>query len=186
MSKVPSNIAVGLDLGRVDWSPRERLMLGRIDNGVKSANRRARLIGDILNKEVSAGYPEDETGVPVSQNIRGGWARAVLTNANQLANGAGAPVVFTHNLNLPLVLVTGRAYNHFNVYPVVVRAIYGDRSGTNAAPAAPAAAAGPTSLLLLLGDAVTANTVAVRVYSGLTIGATTPLTLDVFWAPCLK
>lgn len=148
----------------------------------QGASAREQRMLRILNGELSPGAPEDEAGAAYSDNMRGKWARAVLTNVNQLGNGAGSPVTFSHNLNLPLVVVPGRAYNQRNVIPWVIAWVFGDRTGANAAPAATANPAHNT-LHFRLGDTVAANSIQMRVHSGLPITATEPLTVDVFFIP---
>lgn len=136
----------------------------------------------ILNGELSPGVPQGDQGQIVTDNLLGNWARAVLTNANQLGAGAGAPVVFSHNLGVFPAPVPGRAYNHRNAIPWVVSWVHGDRTGANAAPAA-AANGAHVSLHFRLGDAVTANSIALRVHSGLVPTAAEPLTIDIFFIP---
>jgi len=144
---------------------------------------RVAVLEAIMNGELDFGYPDDGAGAQQLLNIRGAWVSVSLTNANQLGAGVGAPVTFTHNLNLPIqTIATGQLPN---VSWPVVRFVHGDRTGANAAPAA-AANQAHSSLYFRVGDTVTANAIQLRVHSGLTLGATTPLNINVFFHPAVQ
>lgn len=144
-------------------------------------------LADVINGGVSFGYPDDgsASATQLIDNVYGSWASVSLTNVNQLGAGAGAPVVFTHNLDLPLVAVAGRAYNCANVRPAIVSFTHGDRTGANAGPAATANPA-HNSVHFLLGDPVTASSIALRVHSDLTPTATEPLLVEIFFSPAVR
>ncbi len=137
----------------------------------------------ILNSEIDFGYPDDGTGVQQILNVRGSWASASLTNANQLGAGAGAPVTFTHNLGLPVQTVaTGTLPN---VRPVAWLFTHGDKTGANAAPAAVANPA-HVSFHFRMGDVVTADSIQLRVHSGLVPLAAEPLRVEIFFHPAVQ
>jgi hypothetical protein len=86
-------------------------------------------------------------------------------------------------LNLPVQTVaTGTLPN---VTWPVVRFVHGDKTGANAAPAA-AANPAHNDLYFRMGDTVTADAIQLRVHSGLTLGATTPLNIDIFFHPAVQ
>lgn len=151
---------------------------------VEALTYRVRQLEAIINGELDFGYPDDGDGVQQLLNIRGAWVSVTLTNSNQLGAGAGAPVTFTHSLNLP-VQTNAAGDDLPNVTPVIVRVVYGDKTGVNAAPAA-AANQAHTTLHFSMGDTVTADEIQLRVHSGLTVGATTPLNIDVFFHPAVQ
>lgn len=158
-----------------------------VREGLDAAVSFAMRLASIINGGISIGYPDDgsSSATPLIDNITGAWASASLTNANQLGSGAGAPVTFTHNLDLPLVAVAGRAYNCPNVRWPLVNFTHGDRTGTNAGPAATANQA-HNSVHFLVGDTVSANAIALRVHSGLTPTATDPLLVEIFFTPAVR
>lgn len=134
--------------------------------------------GRILDNEVAFGMPDDGTGKRVLQNVKGSWATVDGITA------AGV-VTFTHRLNVPVLVVAGRAYNHPNVVPALVRITYGDKTGVNAAPAAPAGGLN-TSVFFRYGDSVTVDAIELRVATGLALAAATPLNVDIFFIPVVK
>src|SRR5258706_6888158 len=88
---------------------------------------------------INFGTPIDvrDDGLVVGQrtgNLAGSWVTLTLTAAT-------GNVAVTHNLDLPAIQQVGGAAtaNLPNVRWLVFGIEYGDRSGTNAAPAAPAA-----------------------------------------------
>lgn len=148
-----------------------RVISNRMDGLVRPLNNRLQQI----DTELDIGNPGFGSIPQVKGNLAGDWASAVLTS--------GSLATFTHNLNLPVVPVPGQAYNQCNV-TWLYRVIYGDRTGANAAPAAPAANVHAT-LFFRLGDAVTANSIELRVATGLTLSATTPLHIDCRFFPAV-
>lgn len=153
------------------------------DYDVESLIYRVRVLESILNGEIDFGYPNDGTGVQQLLNVRGAWVSVSLTNANQLGTGAGAPVTFTHNLNLPVQTVATGSLP--NVRPFCVFFTHGDKTGANAAPAAVANQA-HNSLHFRMGDTVTADAIQLRVHSGLVPTAVAPLLVEVFFHPAVQ
>jgi len=129
-----------------------------------------------VDNELDIGYPGFGALPLVKGNLAGQWVSASVT-------AGGTAVTFTHNLGLPVEVVAGRAYNQCNV-TWLARFIFGDRTGANAAPAAGAATA-HSSLYFRLGDAVTANSIELRVQTDLAVGATAPLYVDVRFFPAI-
>lgn len=141
-------------------------------------------LAQILNGELDFGYPDDGTGAQQVLNIRGGWASASITAAAQLGAGGSAPVTFTHNLDLPVVL-NANSDPRPNVRPFSLFVSHGDATGTNAPPAATANPA-HTSVHFRFGDSVTANAIELRVHSSLAPSATQPINIDIFFHPAVQ
>jgi hypothetical protein len=120
-----------------------------------------------------------ETG-PVAGHIRGAWVEKTLTAAT-------GSTTFTHGLNIPVIAVTGAGdtANRLNVRWFLVGAEYGDRTGTNAAPAAPG---GFSVNLLKMSDAtVTPDEVDLRyAVNGFIPSATNPLYLSLYFIPAVR
>lgn len=156
-------------------SPEDAALLrhfeGRLASLVRQLNERLKQV----DQELDPGNPGVGTVELVRGNFAGQWVRAVVT--------AAGLVTFTHNLGLPVVPVPGRAYNHPNV-TWFTRFSFGDATGVNAAPAAPAATL-HSSLQFRFGDAVTANAIELRVHTDLAIGATAPLNVDIRFFPAI-
>ena len=144
-----------------------------------------RELSGIVDREIDIGVPDDGNGSTVVQNIRGAWAIATLTNSNELGSGAGSPVTFTHNLDLLVETVTGPPATTLpNVRPLAWMFTHGSKS----APSNPTAAANQahSSFYFRLGDTVAADSIEMRVHSGLTINATDPLLVEIFFTPALR
>lgn len=154
----------------------QREVLGRTAVALKGMVNWLEGVSLQLNQEVDMGVPDDGSGTPSRGNIRGQWVKVTVTS------GLGGAFTFTHNFNLPLVVVPGRAYNHPNIFWSCMRVVYGDRTGTNGAPAAGGATA-HTSVYFRYGDTVTANAIDLRVQSDLTAGATTPIEVALYIHP---
>lgn len=166
------------------FTPEQLELLRAVDLRIEAALRELVLLGTIVNREIDTGYPDDGTGAQRIANIRGSWVTVAITDQNQFGAGAGAPVTFTHNLNLPVLPVPTQAYNLPNVTWELRRIVHGDRTGANAAPAAVVNAA-HVDVHFRLGDAVAANSIQLRVHSGIIPSATEPLTLDLFFSPAV-
>lgn len=151
---------------------------------VEGLTFRVRQLEAIINGELDFGYPDDGTGAQQLLNLRGAWVTVTLTSSAELGTGASSPITFTHNLNLP-VQQNAAGDDLPNVTWPIMRVVYGDKTGANAAPA-PGANARHTSIHFNLGDSVTADAIQLRVHSGLTLGATTPLNIDVFFHPAVQ
>lgn len=169
-----------------DGDEEERIsaITGRNSQAILSFLKRFEQLARIVDTEVGIGYPNDGTGTARRANIMGGWASASITNTNQLGSGAGAPVEFTHNMDLPTFAVPTTADTYPNVRVLSMTVTHGDRTGDNAAPSATANEA-HTSVHFLLGDTVGANSIELRVHSGLTPSATEPINIDIFFTPAV-
>lgn len=151
---------------------------------IESLVFRVRQLESILNGEIDFGYPDDGTGTQQLLNIRGAWAKTSITNVNQFGAGAGAPVTFTHNLNLP-VQTTSRGDTLPNVRPFGWFFTHGDKTGVNAPPAASINVSSCT-FHFKLGDAVTADAIQLRVHSGIVATAIAPLLVEIFFHPAVQ
>lgn len=137
-----------------------------------------------LTAQLSFGTPIEvqgttETGQRVG-NMRGSWVEATITAPT-------GTLTCTHNLGIPVTQVTGAGdtANRLNVRWFIVGAEFGDRTGTNAAPAAPGGFS--VNLLKMSDGTVTSNAVDL-LYSvnGFIPSATQPLYLSLFFIPAVR
>lgn len=138
-----------------------------------------------LTAQISFGVPVDvdtdgNASGQKSSEMRGTWVTLTLTAATGTAT-------CTHNLNIPVTSIVGGAdtANLPNVRWLQFGYEYGDRTGTNAAPAAPA---GFSITLLKMSDAtVTADAIDL-LYEvvGFTPSATEPLSVTLYFIPAVR
>lgn len=174
VSEIDATFAPDLSFRPTD---REAQFLALIDRRMAGLVRRVNQRLVQVDQELDIGNPGLDAVEAVRGNLAGAWVSLSITA------GAGTTVVFTHNLNLPVVAVVGRAYNQCNV-TWLARFIFGDRTGVVGAPAAGAATA-HSSLYFRLGDSVTANAIELRVQTDLAIGAAAPLNIDARFFPAI-
>ena len=138
-----------------------------------------------LTGQLSFGAPTEmqgttETSVQRIGNMRGSWVELTLTAPTGTAT-------CTHNLGIPITSVTGAGdtANRLNVRWFIVGMEFGDRTGTNAAPAAPG---GFSVNLVKMSDAtVTTNAVdLLYAVNGFIPSATEPLYLSLFFIPAVR
>ena len=165
-----------------------RMMQGmseRIDARLK------RLV-DIVGNELTFGAPDDGSAAspntPTSEldNLEGAWATAVITDPAQLGNGATAPITFTHGLNVPVQAAPAvGGYNLPNVRWPIVMFSHGAK-GANIGPAPLSANPTHSSIYHRLGDAVTADTIQMRVHTGLTVNVAVGLWVEIFFTRAVR
>ncbi len=161
---------------------------------LKTANRidgsLSRLV-QVVGKELTHGVPDDGTfvgagavgvGQPsgVPDNMEGQWVTAILNDPAMLGAGGLAPIVFNHNLDVP---VDGVAGGYPNVRWLHTMFTYGFKGVGAAAPIANPA---HNSVHYSAGDPVTNNTIALRVHSNIAIGALAVLTVEIFFVRAVR
>lgn len=181
MSRNTIRQQLGLDTSGMTLSEREKQLYSPINRAVGGISTVLGQLQKQANQEIEFGYPDDGAGTAAVQNIVGAWSSKLITG------GLGGAFTFTHNLGTAaqktlLTVVPGRAYNYANVRWAIVNFTHGDRTGTQAGPAA-AANAAHNSVHFLLGDAVTLDAIDLRVHSNLTVNANNPLLVEIFFIP---
>lgn len=118
---------------------------------------------NIVNGRLDIGHPS----LTLTNGQTGNVFCSYVTVEVDTAPGLNAAIVFTHNLNVPLVGggATGTTPN------VIYDVVFIRHNGTGAG------AATTTSVMFQAGDQVTPNSIELRVHSGLTVNDANPMTL---------
>jgi len=186
IADMQNELRPGADASPDAWST-YRMWLqtaGRIDGNLSRLTQ-------ILGKELTFGVPSvnayadygvglgNPVGVP--DNIEGQWCGAVLNDPAMLGAGVLAPIVFTHGLDVPVLGAVGAPFP--NVRWPIVHFLYGFLGAVAAPPLA-----NPThhTLHFNSGDAVTNNSIALRIHSNAVIGVLAPLFIDVFFVRAVQ
>lgn len=138
-----------------------------------------------LTAGLSFGVPIDmrndgTVGGQTVRHMKGSWVSLTLTATT-------GSVTCTHNLDIPTTSVTGAGgtANLPNVRWLLFGLEYGDRTGTNAAPAAPGAFT--VNFLKMVNATVTRDAIDLRyAVSGFVPSATAPLSVTLYFVPAVR